>query len=305
MNRVSERKIVLVFRETRMEDLKVRYSTKMQAKFRVQTLGGDFGDYEREDAAYHAAIASTQQALASIGRVQLVNRNLLPNFIFGPDDLVVALGQDGLVANTLKYLNGQPLVGVNPDPSRWDGKLLPFTVADIGKVMLEVIANRRPTQSVDMAEAVLTTGTRLCAVNDLFIGVAGHSSARYRITADGKSENHSSSGLIVSTGLGSTGWYRSLVTGAAAIAGTTAAATDFPWDAGMLRYTVREPFPSRTTGTDLVSGWISPTAPLVLESQMGERGVIFSDGIEHDFLEFNSGTRATISLAGRKGMLVV
>ena len=100
-------------------------------------------------------------------------------------------------------------------------------------------------------------------------------------------------------------WMRSLVTGAAAIAGTTAPAADFPWNAGVLRYTVREPFPSRTTGTDLVSGWISDAAPLVLESQMGERGVIFSDGIEQDFLEFNSGTRATISLAERKGMLAV
>ena len=305
MNRVSERKIVLVFRETRMEDLKVRYSTKMQAKFRVKTLGGDFGDYEREDAAYHAAVAATQQTLAALGRVQLVNRKLLPNFIFGPDDIVVALGQDGLVANTLKYLNGHPLVGVNPDPARWDGKLLPFGVGDLGKVMLEVIANRRPTRPVDMAEAVLNTGTRLCAVNDLFVGVAGHSSARYRITAEGKSENHSSSGLIVSTGLGSTGWYRSLITGAAAIAGTAAPATDFAWDSGELRYTVREPFPSRTTGTALVAGRITEAAPLVLESQMGERGVIFSDGIEQDFLEFSSGTRATISLSERKGVLVV
>src|SRR6266700_6241111 len=68
---------------------------------------------------------------------------LLPNFVFGPEDIVVALGQDGLVANTLKYLNGQPLVGVNPDPRRYDGQLLPFRISHLRRVMPEVFARRR------------------------------------------------------------------------------------------------------------------------------------------------------------------
>ena len=38
---------------------------------------------------------------------------------------------------------------------------------------------------------------------------------------------------------------------------------------------------------------------------MPEHGVIFSDGIEADFLEFNSGTHAVIKVAEKKGMLVV
>ena len=38
---------------------------------------------------------------------------------------------------------------------------------------------------------------------------------------------------------------------------------------------------------------------------MAENGVIFSDGIEKDFLEFNSGTQAVIGIAERKGVLVV
>ncbi len=305
MNRLTERKIVLVTRETRLGDLKARFATKLQAKFRVQSLGGDFGDYEREDAAYHEAVAVVQQSMSAMGRVQPVDRRFLPNFVFGPEDVVIALGQDGLVANTMTYLDGHPLVGVNPDPSRWDGKLLPFKVEELGKIMPEVLSGRRPTRPVDMAEAVLNTGMRLRAVNDIFVGIAGHSSARYCITAGGRSENHSSSGLIVSTGLGSTGWYRSLMTGASVIAGRSVPETDFAWDSGELRYTVREPFPSRTTGASLVTGRITAGEPLVLESHMGERGVIFSDGIESDFLEFNSGTKAVIALAEKKGVLVV
>ena len=37
------------------------------------------------------------------------------------EDIVVVVGQDGLVANTLKYLQGQPVIAVNPDRS--DGRV--------------------------------------------------------------------------------------------------------------------------------------------------------------------------------------
>ena len=43
----------------------------------------------------------------------------------------------------------------------------------------------------------------------------------------------------------------------------------------------------------------------MLSSQMPEHGVIFSDGIEDDFLEFNSGTQAVITVADEKGHLVL
>ncbi|MDR0480316.1 MAG: hypothetical protein LBG66_00355, partial [Gallionellaceae bacterium] len=160
-------------------------------------------------------------------------------------------------------------------------------------------------------------GQELYAVNDLFIGARTHISARYQIQqaqAGRKievTEDQSSSGIIVSTGLGSTGWFQSLLAGAAAIAGHPLAdkvsamqGRGIPWDAHELRYTVREPFPSRTTQTSMVFGAITPDHPLKLISQMPGYGVIFSDGIEADFLEFNAGMTATIALAEREGRLV-
>ena len=312
MNRLTETKIVLIVRATRLADLKAKFATKSQARFYISSLGGDFRDYESEDSSYQNAIAKAQQILGELGRVQIVQRSFLPNFVFGPEDIVVALGQDGLVANTLKYLSTQPLVGVNPDPKRWDGQLLPFQVSDLNRVVREMLKGGRKFHEVTMAEAKLNTGLSLCAVNDLFIGMKSHSSARYRISIGDMAENHSSSGVIVSTGLGSTGWFRSLITGATGVtqasgnaSGVVASDTRFPWESDFLYFTVREPFPSNTTGTSLIFGQVTPERPLVLESQMGENGVIFSDGIEHDFLEFNSGTKATISLASRKGNLVV
>src|SRR5712675_1171880 len=125
MNRLTENKIVLVTRPTRLAELVVRFNTVSQARFYVEHQGADFMDYLREDETYHHALAQTQVALRELGRVQVIHRGFLPHFVFGPEDTIVTLGQDGLVANTIKYLHGQPVVAVNPDPKRWDGKLLP------------------------------------------------------------------------------------------------------------------------------------------------------------------------------------
>ena len=332
MNRLTENKIVLVTRPTRLAELIARFNTVAQARFYVEHLGADFSDYQKEDETYRLALQQAQTSLSALGRVQIVDRGFLPNFSFGPDDFVVALGQDGLVANTLKYLNGQPVVGINPAPARWDGQLLPFRVKDIPQILPEVFARHRPIKSVTMVKATLNNAQTMYAVNDLFIGPKSHSSARYTIQIGKILEAHSSSGVIVSTGLGSTGWLKSLLTGAAAItqsAGTARAQqasqlllpseqqraphshlklnvkTEFAWDAGYLCFTVREPFPTRNTGASLVFGKVTASQPLVLTSQMAENGVIFSDGIEKDFIEFNSGTKAVITIAERKGILVV
>ena len=54
----------------------------------------------------------------------------------------------------------------------------------------------------------------------------------------------------------------------------------------------------------MVFGRITPDAPLVITSRMAQNGVIFSDGIENDYLEFNSGKIATITLAELKAHLI-
>ncbi len=116
---------------------------------------------------------------------------------------------------------------------------------------------------------------------------------------------------IVSTGLGSSGWFRSVLTGATAIAhhSTPALATlrdqGFPWDADYLYFSVREPFPSVTSQTDLVFGKVSAKTPLRLVSKMPDYGVVFSDGIEADFFEFNSGMDVIVDVAACQGTLVV
>lgn len=312
MERATEKKLVLVVRKTRLDELVARFNTVDQARFYVEHLGADFSDYQEEDRTYKAALQSAQRCLEELGRVQVLDRVYVPNFIFGPDDTVVVLGQDGLVANVLKYLNAQPVVGVNPDPARWEGVLLPFTVASLKDAAFETLMGKRAIRLVTMAKAELNTGQLLYGVNDLFIGPKSHTSARYALQIGKRSENQSSSGIIVSTGLGSTGWLRSIFAGATGIASSLSGKklqvrqeSTFAWDADYLYFSVREPWPSTVSSADITFGKIRPNTPLKLVSHMPENGVIFSDGIEKDFIEFNAGTHATITPAEKKGRLVV
>lgn len=313
MERQTENKIILVVRKTRLEELIGRFNTIEQARFYIEHMGADFSDYVLENERYHKSVEAVETDLNKLGRVHKIERSFLPNFIFSDNDIVVVIGQDGLVVNTAKYLKNQLIVAVNPDPDRWDGILLPFTINDIKKIIPEVFVRKRAIKKVTMAKAELKDGQKLYAVNDLFIGQKTHTSARYLIKLGKKEEQHSSSGIIVSTGLGSTGWLTSIVEGARAVTyglqkpetQKEPAKIKATWDIDYLYYSVREPFPSKVTSCGLVFGKVTRSKPLVLTSMMPENGVIFSDGIEQDFIEFNSGSIATIQVAEKNANIVV
>jgi hypothetical protein len=310
----TQPKVVLVRRATRIDELIARHNTMSQARFVIESRGGDFSDYLAEHQHYYQQLSVVKEIIGQLALMNEVERRYLPNYVFGPHDVIVVFGQDGLVANTLKYLDQQSLVGVNPDPGRWDGVLLPFSSAELAGILPETLAGTRNIREVTMACATLGDGQVIHAVNDLFIGPKSHTSARYQIIYRGRQEHQSSSGVIISTGLGSTGWLQSLMVGARAIRDATVISretkirygpTSFAWDEKRLTFTVREPFPSKNSSVEIVFGWIEGKEKIRLVSQMPENGVIFSDGIEQDFVVFNSGSVATIGIADKRGHLVV
>lgn len=302
-------RVLVVRRATRLEELIARFNTKPQARFYIESAGGDFADYDAEDAAYKRSLDAVVHALQGEAKVQVVDRGYLPNYLFADDEMVVVVGQDGLVANAAKYALARPIVGVNPEPARYDGILLPFDAKSATVAVRQVLAGSATIQHVSMAQVKLNDGQTLLAFNDFFVGVRTHVSARYRIAAGEKQEEQSSSGVLVATGAGSTGWLSSVFNMAAGIATFTGARVTvprpFPWGARELRYVVREPFVSRTTRATIVAGALKERQSLEIESHMPVNGVIFSDGVEQDFLNFNSGAIAQIGLAPVSAQLVI
>lgn len=302
-------KIVIITRRTRLEELIRKYNTKEQARFYIEHLGADFSDYLLEDTNYRNAFKTVKSIAEKYARIQCIDRDFIANMILGKEDIVIALGQDGLVANVMKYLDGQPLIGVNPDTQRWDGVLLPFVPEQLETILKKVLSGNYSVRQITMAKAQAKDGQELYAVNDLFIGVSNHTSARYSLTYQGTTENQSSSGIIISTGLGSTGWYSSIMAQAAGMAKMYGLGRlECPamgWDSNRLNFVVREPYPSRFTQTGIVCGTITAGEEFTILSQMPENGIVFSDGIDYDNIIFNSGMEIKISIAERKGRLVI
>lgn len=307
-------KVVLVTQKSRMQELLYKYNTKAQAQFHIEHMGADFSDYVVEDENYQKSLAIVKQIADKYAKVTVVDREFVPNMLFGKDDVVIAVGRDGLVCNTMKYLNGQKLIGVNPDPARWDGVLLPFEAGDMENTIPKTITGDCDVKNVTMAKAVTNDGQEMLAVNDFFIGSKSHTSARYDLTTGpvfGRviTESQSSSGIIVSTGIGQTGWYKSVMAQAKAACGLfgyddSGDYEKIGWDEKKLSFVVREPFPSNTTDASIVFGTLEERDPFLVLSKMPENGVIFSDGMEADAIEFNSGVEVSIGVSETKGCLV-
>jgi hypothetical protein len=236
-------------------------------------------------------------AIPSDWRQTTILRSDLERFVFGPEDIIVVVGQDGLVANVAKYLNGQPVIGINPAPGVNAGVLVRFSPEQAGPLMRAAAARELPMEERTMAEARLDDGVSLLALNEIFVGHRTHQSARYVIDADGQVERQSSSGLIVATGTGATGWAHSIMK-------STGVAIDLPPTAPRLGFLVREAWPSPATGTDVVAGIVERRA-LVVTSEMDDAGTIFADGIETDHLRFGWGRRVSIGVAERRLALAV
>jgi len=308
-------RIFVITKKTALQELQERFNTREQARFYIEHMGGSFSDYEDAHIRYELALQVLSEAIPDSVRCQFVERSFVPNLVFGGTDLIVTLGPDGLVVNTAKYVTDQPIVAFNPDPSRIDGVLIPFHMSGAAETLARVLAGRHAMRQVSMARAQLNDGQRLYAVNDLFVGQRTHVSARYELRHAGRAEAQSSSGIIVSTGAGSTGWLSSVQAGATAVvealslAQGVARAPDayhrLTWEADLLIFAVREPFVSNVSSANITCGYIQPGDRLQVVSHMPQNGVIFSDGIEADYIEFNSGAVADIMLAERKVSLVV
>jgi len=295
---------IIIINKTRLESLIERFNTKAQAKFYIEHSGGNFSDYEQEHFIFKDSLTVVVEKLSAYFKCKVIDRSYLPNYIFTEKDLPVVLGQDGLVANTAKYVNGLPIFAINPDNSRYDGILLPHNIKNFQDQLSRIVHDRFVYDDITMAKATLNDGQTLLAFNDFFIGPASHISARYNIKVGNKSENQSSSGIIVSTGAGSTGWLSSVCNQVSRMSNKTTD-IEMDWDQDELFFVVREPFESKHSQANIVSGFFDDLHPLIIESFMPQKGVIFSDGIEKDYLNFNSGAIVKIGLADTKAHIIV
>ena len=150
-----------------------------------------------------------------------------------------------------------------------------------------------------MTVARLDDGQELRALNEIFVGHRSHQSARYTLHVGGRSERQSSSGLIVTTGTGATGW-------AASINGRLAAPLELPAPTERgLAYLVREPWPSRRDRrVSWPPGASTPAPSCGSPAELPDGATAFGDGIEADALAIDWGQTLSVGVAPQALQLV-
>lgn len=290
-------RVVVVRRRSELDELVARHGTRRAAEFFLAQRGGTLADAEGRHDALDQALAAVSAAIPLDWRRGDVERADLDRFLFAPDDLVAVVGQDGLVANVAKYLDGQPVVGVDPEPARNPGVLVRHAAAEAGAALRRAADGTARIESRVMVEAALDDGQALVALNEVFVGHPSHQSARYRLLAGDADEAQSSSGVIVGTGTGATGWCRSVWQQS----GSGIRLPD-PCEP-RLAWFVREAWPSPATATSLVEGELGSGQRLRLVAQT-EGLVVFGDGIESDRLTVGWGQAVEVGVADRALRLV-
>ncbi|MFE7356548.1 hypothetical protein ACFU8Q_26095 [Streptomyces sp. NPDC057543] len=285
---------VLVHRATEYEELLARHGTHGQAAFFLSSRGRSIDEVARRHQHTRQALADVAAAVPLQWRQSRVERTDLDRFLFAPEDVVVVVGQDGLVANAAKYLSGQPVVGIDTDPGRNPGVLVRHRPSDAAALLRVAASPGGPADELTMVEAVADDTQRLLALNEIYLGPPGHQTARYRLGPDAPddapAEPQASSGVLVGTGTGATGWLRSLWQERH----STLRLPD-PTDPRLLWF-VREAWPSPTTGTSLVAGELRHGQGLKLAVEC-DRLVAFGDGMEADALQLTCGQTVRLGIS--------
>lgn len=296
-------RVVVVHRRTEREQIVREQGTWERAKYQAKMLksvSALSAVADRYDAA-ESALQTVSSAIPGAWRRGAVEREDLDRFLFEPEDLVVVVGQDGLVANVAKYLDGQPVIGIDADPGSGLGVLTRHRARECARLLQDTADRRAQTQERTMVEAAVDgqAGLSLTALNEIYLGSPTHQSARYELTLpDGRSEAQSSSGLLAGTGTGATGWLLS-----AARERQSALRLPEPTDRG-LGWFVREAWPSPTTGADLTEGVIDGEDALTVLVR-SDALVVFGDGMESDRIPLTWGQTVTITPSRHTLRLIV
>jgi len=212
--------------------------------------------------------------------------------------VIIALGGDDFFKLVTHHIEGSlPILGVNSDPSSSVGALLPITIEELPEALKRLEKGDYridPWTRISLRMNGVECGS---AINDIVLGKRDFRlTSRHELEYQGVKVMQRSSGILISTGVGSTGWYAS--------AGLYLGDHDrsFPKTARYARFELREPSVTVTEVDgkrvtrlpDLVEGTLVENETLRITSLNDDEGLACRDSF--DSVPFPRGAVAEISI---------
>lgn len=187
-------------------------------------------------------------------------------------DLIITVGGDGTFLRTSHYVNHQLMLGINSVPSLSVGALCSLKINQIKSQLGHILKGDYQIHELNRMSIKLNSeALPLEPINDvLYTNISPAATSRYILELDKISEEHKSSGIWVSTPLGST----------AAI--NAAGGMKQPPHSRRLQYLTREPYQGIYNPYQLVRGFVEPTSRLKITSKM-IRSKLYLDGPTRSF----------------------
>jgi hypothetical protein len=282
-------KVLIVTKESKYEYERAKFNLSHDEILRKYS--GEKANVEAILKSHDAQVASRQELRKLLPDSPVISlsspdlRNIVNRY-----DTVIAFGGDNSFSYVSHFLDSIPIMGINSDPSRsvgalcaWDARRLDETIRSLQEGKFEIEEWTRLTAQLN--------GTTLSpATSEYFFGEDRRKDmSRHLMVYRGTEIETKGSGVIVSTGAGSTGWYDS------AIRFLHPNGKNFLKTEEKAAFVVTEPYRFRADPRHVYEGEILPDEEIVLHSLNDGSGYATSDCWEE--YDFFRGKRAAVKIS--------
>ncbi len=147
-------------------------------------------------------------------------------------NIIISIGGDGTALSASHFIENKPLLAVNSSPETSVGALTTIPLSKLKEKLEEIKKNKHKTELLERIEVQINNKPiEHLALNDVFVASEkAYHISKYKINFKNQEEIQRSSGLIFSTGTGSTAWFKS------------AGGTPFSPQSKFIKMIAREPY---------------------------------------------------------------
>jgi len=171
--------------------------------------------YKHEHANLNAILSSHEAQINSRTKI----KELLPYAEMIPMNklkettsysLIISFGGDNSFTYTSHYAGDTPIIGINSDPLRSVGALCMWSSKDLEETIETILKEEYEIENWTRLKTTINDEKITSATSEYYFGEKQRKDmSRNTIEYRGKEYEQKSSGIIIATGAGSTGWYNS------------------------------------------------------------------------------------------------